>query len=162
DLGSARYLLELLDRRLYVPAPACKVSLASVAEGVASPEVVEPQHVKTGSNQAGRQLPHGAIGKDLLVTHRMAEQHGTHLAEIRRGRLVVTKKAPLTVTKVKCRHNTHAFALENPAAIMPELANAANVQPMIRSRRIHWARLKHSRLLRRRNSSQRRQPESAS
>ena len=87
-----------------------KVSLAGVAVGVASSEVVEPQHMKTGSHQASRQLPHSTISKDLLVTHWMAEQHGLHLAEICLSRFIVAEEAPLAATKVKRSHRAHVLA----------------------------------------------------
>src|SRR6185437_13887627 len=132
--------LEFFDRRLNVLAPACKVTLASVAVGVASPEVIEPQHMKTDSNQAGRELPHGPISKDLLVVDGMAQQHGSHPAGIRQSRLVIAEKTPLTATEVKRRHRAHALDLDNPTPIRPKLENQAKLQPMIRSHRIRNTR----------------------
>src|SRR4029079_4943296 len=91
-LGGARYFLEFLNCCLDVIAPACEVSLPSVAIGVASSKIVESQHMKTCSNEASGQLPHAAIGKNLLVAHWMAEQGRLHLAGTCRSRFVVAKK----------------------------------------------------------------------
>src|SRR5262249_55432165 len=108
-LGGARYFLEFLDSGLYVVAPACKVSLASVAIGVAGSKVVEPKNVKTGSNKASGQLAHGTVGKDLLVAHGMAKQRGLDLAGIRLSRFIVAEKASFTTTEVKRSHFAHAL-----------------------------------------------------
>ena len=64
----------------------------------------------------------------------MTQQHGSHLADIRRSRLITAEEAPLTATEMEWRHHAHAFVLKNPTAIGSEVGNTVDVQPMVRSR----------------------------